>query len=281
MAKGIAGLLFVTTVSIGVAACGSDDDPTYDVNLDCRETIACREETLGPAPEGVFQECIDASNRGYGQATSDQKRRVAAATEECSQRKACAYVECVEDALGIDRIDTSAPRPPADTCSGLTKPLQGSVESTVGTFAYNDGEARFWVNDEGCLTEVNVELKSGSCSVEFSAKGLLDDQGRYLITSANVSMPGLCPGYPDGLERGSYSEYADKQPFGTIEVQREQASWSECRPGTLIVTPNVVLKGFAGTPGKPDIGFSTPIQVSGKFSRTHLDPSGGCPTVFF
>ena len=165
--------------------------------------------------------------------------------------------------------------------AGSQRPLQGSVESTVGSFAYNDGEARFWVNDEGCLTEVDVELKSGSCSVEFSAKGLLDDQGRYLITGVTVDMSGLCPGYPDVLDSGIYLEHAEKQPFGTIEVQREQASWSECRPGTLLVTPNVVLKGYAGTPGKPDIGFSTPIQVSGRFSGAHLDPSGGCPTVFF
>lgn len=169
---------------------------------------------------------------------------------------------------------------PPDTCAGLNEPVQGSVESTVGTFAHGNGEARFWMSDTGCITEVDLELKSGGCSVTFRAEGLLDAEDRFLITNVSLSMPGLCPGYPAGLGSGTYYQSATDQPFGTIEVQRERASWSECRPGTLVATPNVVLKGF-GTAGKPDIGFSTPIQVSGSFSWTHYDPSGECPTVFF
>jgi hypothetical protein len=286
MAKRIAVLTLVAVASIGVGACGGDDEEggAYDAGGDCRESIACLEETLGTAPDGTLEECIDASESAYRQASSGQRGRVDAAYEACNGRKACEYKVCVEDELGIgddegEGIDVGGPSPPE--CSGITKPLQGSVESSIGTFAYSDGEALFWVNDEGCLASVELELKSGSCSVRFSGRGLLDDQGRYLITEVSISMPGLCPGYPDGLDSTTYFEDAEEVPLGTIEVQREQASWSECRPGTLVVTPNVIVKGSSFTTGRPDIGFTTPIQVSGNFSGTHYAAIDGCPTVFF
>jgi hypothetical protein len=281
MAKGIAGLALVTAASIGAGACGGDDDGgKFDAGGDCSEAIACLEKTLGPAPNGTLEKCIDTGENNYRQASPDARRRMDAAYEACNQRKACDYTACVEDEFGSSDDGSVVGPTPRPTCTGLTKPQQGSVESTVGTFAYSDGEARFWVNDEGCLTGVDLELKSGSCSVTFSGEGLLDEQGRFLITVVSISMPGLCPGYPDGLESGTYFQSAQEQPFGTIEVQREQASWSECRPGTLVVSPNVVVDGF-GTPGRPDIGFSAPIQVTGNFSQTHWEPIGGCPIVFF
>jgi hypothetical protein len=133
------------------------------------------------------------------------------------------------------------------------------------------------VNDEGCLTTIDLELKSGPCAITFTGEGLLDAQNRYLITTVSLDARGLCPGYPDGLGNPLLLESAKTQPFGTIELQREEASWSECRPGTLVVTPSVVLSNF----GDPAVDLDgAQVTVSGNFARTHLDPSGGCPVPF-
>jgi hypothetical protein len=241
------------------------------VAYDCSQTVACLETSRGPAPPGTVDNCVSQTSASYAKLPSSSRAQVDSTFHSCSGRKACDYFTCVRGASGDESIS------PPEPCSGITKPVSGTVTSSVGAFAYSNAEARFWVNDESCLTTIDLELTSGPCSLTFTGEGLLDAQNRYLITRVQLDARGLCPGYPDGLGNPIVVQSATSQPFGTIELQREEASWLECRPGTLVVTPSVVLSN----PGGPAIDLNgAQIKVSGNFAKTHLDPSGGCPVPF-
>ena len=269
-----------------VSGCGGsgDDVVPYDASYDCEQSIACLERSQGPAPAGTLEQCVFDSAELYDGASDEQRAKADALFTTCGGKAGCEYAGCVADHQPVDSgggpsvNDGSASSSPTATmqCDNDLA-LSGSIPSSAGSFAYNAIETRFWVNPQGCLTEVDVELKSGDCSVEFDAQGLLDAQGRYLIDTAWVRAGGLCPGYPTGLN-SIYVEGASGQPFGTIEVQRDQTDWRACAPGKLIVMVSVVLDGGSAV----DVGFSNlEIDLESNFSRTHLDPSGECPTMFF
>jgi hypothetical protein len=70
-----------------------------------------------------------------------------------------------------------------DTCEQELTPAAGGVTSSIGAIPYKTAEVLFWVStDKGCLNEIDVSLRSADCELSFRADGLVDGQGRFLIT---------------------------------------------------------------------------------------------------
>lgn len=271
--------LWSALASVLAVACQSSDRG-YDAAYDCEQTIACAEETRGPASGDAHSSCIEASNQAYAGASAGQRTSADELFAACSGLMACEYTSCIAEESGNTDGRGSSIIGSYSVCNeGPLEPNTGEVPSSAGPFAFSEAEALYWVsNEHHCLTGVGVELHSGPCSVSFSAdKGLIDREGRFLITNVTLNAGGLCPGYPD-LTSSLYLETATSQPFGTIEIIREEASWYECREGQVIVRPSVTLRDFGG----PAIELRDfELVFSGGLSRTHLDPSGACPVELF
>lgn len=255
-----------------LAACDGSDE-SYDAENDCRQTIACIEETQ--SVNASLDDCAAESMDNYAEATAAQRAGLDAAYHACRSERSCDYVECVAEQQGVE-VDEGSFGPTTPVECEEVEPLAGEVPSSAGSFAYSDVDIRLWLNGEGCLTEVDVELKSGDCNVTFMGDGLIDADGRYLITQTRVDARSLCPGYPMGLSGLAFESHREA-PFGTIEVRRAAEPWSTCAPGEVIVSPN----GTATIGLDQDVTFSgSELRFTGTLKQTHHDPSGGCPPVY-
>lgn len=238
----------------------------YDARYDCEELAVCLDQRGAPVSDEQVNECVADSAAGYRGLSASRRREFDDAFATCGDLTSCDYSDCFEGELGL-----------APTCTGALTPSTGTVPSSAGTFAFNEAEAQLWVNNEGCLTEIDVVLHSGQCSVEFSGEGLLDAEGRYLITRVWIRTSGLCPGYPDDLS-GLLLQQATDQPFGTIEVNRTEENWLQCAATDLIIKPTVSFERFDAT---PIVMSDFTLSFSGSLSRTHLSLDASCPTLFF
>jgi hypothetical protein len=290
-------LLTCAGLACAGATAGCDDSGgAYDAEKDCQSTQACLRER-GQSVQGSLASCIEASNQLYERASESQQAAADSIFEQCQDEEGCAFIECAQEEAGGSSdsggSSVSVSGLPSGSSSGQagagagarcdeSLALSGEVPSSVGPFAYNGVDARFWTNQEGCLTEIDVDFKSAGCKLTFTAKGLTDAEGRYLITGVTLQAQGLCPGYPEGVS-GITSESAQGEPLGTIELKRDMVSWASCVPGELIIRPAVALElyiaGMLGATMRIDFAGGE-LHVAGLFSGTHSDFISDCPVVF-
>jgi hypothetical protein len=278
-------ILFISTViALTHLSCndtGSDDGDGINVRYDCVQTIACMQKTLGPAPEGELDECIDARNEGLVEADGDTQAQYEAALQVCGELATCQFVECMLDETGGGAygLDSMLPLFPED-CPDSVEVTTGEVVTPQFTIPYNDVEILLWKpTDYNCISEIDVELNSGDCGFRFTADDFVDENGRLLITDVSFHASGLCPGYPDGLNANTLSEYASGEPLGTIEVIRASDDWNECAETTVVLQPNVELSDLFDNLTLDLRGVR--IELTGKFNWTHFDPSGECPELYY
>lgn len=271
------GWVYVAALGM-LAACGdSEKKDRYDPVYDCRQLFQCASDREASVI-GTEQECVEVGLEDYRVASPGWQAGLDEAHSVCADKSSCDYQECMANELPFRR--RVAAMAPGTECGPQLSPAEGHVASSLGGIPYTKAEVSFSVNSKGCLNAIDVEFSNASCSMRFSAHGLLDEEGRYLITEVRFAKGGLCPGYPDALS-GSflYRESAKDQPLGTISVTRPDESWHECHPGELVIRPEVTLEGSLDD---PDVDLhGAEIRLTGKFTSTYRDSDDSCPVVFY
>jgi hypothetical protein len=281
--KGL-GWLSVLAVPLG---CGGATS-SYEADYDCVETLRCFEETEGYVfAETTVAECTDASQTLYQELDPATKGWLDGLFAACSELMSCDYLDCVNAETGSSREAARASIEPYDTrqpCDEGLLSMAGQLETPLGPLPYDTIETLFWRSyDADCINQVVVTFRQGACGLTLGASGSVDEGGRFLITSASLSNPELCPDYPAGVG-DTYTETMlspESEPLGTIAIIRPDVSWDECVAGELVVTLDVVLRPRAGftSPGAQDVDLTgLTVQIPGSYSMTHSG-SPGCPAV--
>lgn len=264
-----------------LAACGGSDSSSgkgpYEARVDCEHILSCWESVEGFAA-GTLMDCTESSRESYRGLEPMDRTRLDSAYGTCKHLASCEYLDCFDAELGVGAGSNGGDGGDGGTCEANFMPATGEVQSAAWALPYSSVDASFWVNQADCLTALEVQFASAGCVLTLGGKGLLDPDGRYLITYASFEKSGPCPDYPDSFSGDyAYSVDATAEALGTLTLTRDDVGWDQCTAGGLLVEPKLVLKGTAD---EPEIDLSrAKVLVQGNFRATYLDALSGCPAV--